>query len=103
MTNWKQLLEKRRDRASDKVRFEARLMSPREHDIWCEGSQSLEPLLLKAIEAFQEILKQGYGAQGYIEESDWAGLSEYYGKVIAQKEQIARKVLAEIKAELEKE
>lgn len=55
--------------------------------------------LLELIEASQKVLKIQYGAQGYYEENDWEGLSEYYGNLIIQYQDELRIALNKIAGE----
>lgn len=45
---------------------------------YADATSRLLPLLEKAIEMADLITKTRYGAQGYHEEADWEGLSDYY-------------------------
>lgn len=49
--------------------------------------------IAKLEEALQQISKIRYGAQGYYEERDYEGLSDYYAKEIIRYQSLARQAL----------
>lgn len=54
-------------------------------------------LLDEAVKVCESIIKNQYGAQGYVEEEDWKGLSSYWASIVISYQDQARSLIQKLK------